>query len=47
MNIGKKLVVIGIMLTVAAVLPGHHWWIFAFEAFLRLAAVALMSAGAI
>ena len=47
MNIGKTLVVIGIVLTVAAALLGHHWWIFAAEAFLRLAAVALISAGAI
>ncbi|MGB6598932.1 MAG: hypothetical protein WA621_14025 [Candidatus Acidiferrum sp.] len=47
MNIGKTLVFIEIVLMVAAVSLGHHWWILAAEAFLRLAAAALISAGAI
>lgn len=41
MRIGKMLLVIGIMLTVAAVLLEHHYcWFFAMEAFLRFVAVA-------
>ena len=47
MNMGKTLVIIEIVLTVAAALLGHHWWVFAVEAFLRLAALALIAAGAI
>jgi hypothetical protein len=43
MSIGKALQVVGIVLSVAAVLNGHHWWFFAVEALLRLAAVALIS----
>ena len=42
MNIGKTLALIEIALTIATALLGHHWWIFAAAAFLRLAA-ALMS----
>jgi hypothetical protein len=46
MSIGKALLIIGIVLKVAAILSGHHWWYFAVEAFLRLAAAALISATA-
>jgi hypothetical protein len=44
MDIKKMLLVIGIVLTVARVLLGHHCWFLAVEAFVRLAAVALISA---
>jgi hypothetical protein len=44
MTIGKMLLVIGIALTVAKVLLGGHCWIFAVEAFVRLATVVLISA---
>jgi hypothetical protein len=44
MSIGKMLLVIGIVLTVAGVLLGYHCWFFAVEVFVRLAAVALISA---
>jgi hypothetical protein len=44
MSIGKTLLVIGILLTVAAVLLGRQWWVFATEAFLDLASVAWISA---
>jgi hypothetical protein len=43
MSIGKALLVVGIVLRVAAILHGHHWWFYAVEAFLRLAAAALPS----
>ena len=43
MDIEKMLLVIGIVLTVARVLLGHRCWFFAVEAFVRLAAVALIS----
>ncbi|MHB8503862.1 MAG: hypothetical protein ACYDCG_04175 [Candidatus Acidiferrales bacterium] len=45
MGIGKILVVIGIVLIVAALSLGYHCWVIAVEAFLRLAAVVLISAG--
>lgn len=47
MNIAKTLVIIEVVLTVAGALLGHHWLVFAAEVFLRLAAVALISTGAI
>lgn len=41
MRVGKTLLVIGIMLTAAAVLLEHHYcWVFAMETFLRFVAVA-------
>jgi hypothetical protein len=43
MSIGKMLLVFGIVLTVAWVLLARHCWFFAVEAFVRLAAVALIS----
>jgi hypothetical protein len=44
MIIGKMLPVLGIALTVAKVLLGYHCWFFAVEAFVRFAAVILLSA---
>jgi hypothetical protein len=44
MDIEKILLVVGIVLTVARVLLGHHCWFLTAEAFVRLAAVALISA---
>jgi hypothetical protein len=43
MSIGKMLLVTGIVLTVARVLLARHCWFFGVEAFVRLAAVALIS----
>jgi hypothetical protein len=44
MNIEKMLLLVGIVLMVARVLLGHHCWFLAVEAFVRVAAVALISA---
>ena len=44
MSVEKTLLIIGIVLRVTAVLLGHHWWFFAMEAFVRLAAIAAISA---
>ena len=43
MDIRGILLVIGLVLKVAEALLGHHCWVFAVEAFVRLAAVALVS----
>jgi hypothetical protein len=43
MNLRKKLLVIGIVLTVAAALLGQHRMVCALEAFQRLLALALIS----
>jgi hypothetical protein len=45
MSISQTLLVIEIVLTVAEVLLGHHCWVFALEAILRLVALAWISAG--
>jgi hypothetical protein len=47
MSIGKTLLVIGIVLTVAAVWLGLYSWFFAVEAFIKLAAAALLLAGTV
>jgi hypothetical protein len=43
MGIGKMLLVVGFVLTVVRVLLARHRWFFAVQAFVRLAAVALIS----
>jgi hypothetical protein len=47
MSIGKAFLAIGIVLTVAAVCLGLHSWFFAVEAFVKLAAAALLLAGTV
>ena len=47
MSIGKTFLVIGIVLTVAAAWLGLHGWFFAVEAFIKLAAAALLLAGTV
>ena len=44
MRIGTTLLVIGIALTAAAVLHGHHLWFLAVEAVVKFAAAAVLSA---
>jgi hypothetical protein len=44
MRIGTTLLVIGIALTAADVLHGHHWWFFAVETVVKFAAAAVLSA---
>jgi hypothetical protein len=46
MSMAKTLLIIGIMLRIAPVLFGHPWWFFAAKMLVRLAAAALMLAGA-
>jgi hypothetical protein len=47
MSIGKTFLVIGIVLTVAAIWLGHHCWFFAVEAIIKLAAAVLLLAGTV
>jgi hypothetical protein len=47
MSIGKTFLVIGIVLTVAALWLGHHCWFFGVEEFVKLAAAALLLAGTV
>jgi len=47
MSIGKTFLIIGIVLTLAGVPLGHHCLFFALEAVVRLAAAALLLAGAV
>jgi hypothetical protein len=43
MRIGTTLLVIGIVLTAAAVLHGHDWWFFALETVVKFAAARVLS----
>jgi hypothetical protein len=47
MSVGKSFLIVEIVLTVAAIWLSHHCWYLSVEAFVKLAAAALLLAGTV